>query len=174
MHEIKFATIPEQTVNERRMREIVGLLVDTVTNARYMRSLGTDIGRSIAITVESQLRAQANVLALVIDNAVDVDTICTVVGNAYDEGETTRSYQISRVSQYLSEQIVSNAPAKREEFTFQRCPSASACATDLRNRGFKVSGDLTGRTIVVETPAGWTGTPAADVALAHEPFVLQS
>lgn len=64
--------------------------------------------------------------------------------------------------------LIPPRPSNIAEYTLPSGRDASRAATDLRNRGFKVSGDLTGRTILVETPAGWTGTPAADVVRAHQ------
>lgn len=59
-------------------------------------------------------------------------------------------------------------PAKLQEMTWVGGGNHPRhCAGDLRARGFKVAMNDTGTSLLVETPAGWTGTPAADVAKAH-------
>jgi hypothetical protein len=55
------------------------------------------------------------------------------------------------------------AAALCQEAVIPTRDAASRCAADLRNRGFKVATAADGRTLLVETPAGWTGTSAADV-----------
>lgn len=54
-------------------------------------------------------------------------------------------------------------------------PSAGRCATDLRNRGLQVEqSTVDDRVLLVRQPAGWTGTPAADVARAHDVRAVSS
>lgn len=60
-----------------------------------------------------------------------------------------------------------------EQFTFSRGDGAKRATVDLRARGFKVAEDQTGLTILVQTPAGWTGTAAHDVARAHKLVAAQ-
>lgn len=172
MPEIPFVAPPSIVVEARLLRELVGRLVDSVTMYRYLQTLTSPGIEQLRAGTMATLDAETQMLAIVLDNAIDPQTLRQAAVNAYDEGELTRSYQISRIVQFIVTQLAGQPQPLVEEFEFVKAPTASRCATDLRNRGFKVAGDLTGRTILVETPAGWTGTPARDVVHAHEPTAV--
>jgi HAMP domain-containing protein len=142
------------------------LLESAVKRLRRLVERSDELGRMSQAALQAQVDADEPGKLVTADGRIrDRAEVAAEIMGAIDSGDQERARDLLDAALGAPGKPAAERPSFRQEFRLADAFEADRCATDLRARGFRVARAADRLTLLVETPAGWTGTLAEDVVM---------